>query len=148
MKATEVDRSKIKKTVDQMPQGFGVAVERKSYRKHQHGGFFGQLTEEQELLIDSRVKDMIEAGANRQEIRKKVDAILQEFGIEVLIKSKRQKLSSEQQTAVKQLLLEGASPTQTHHTVADLVSIDSVIDVAPSKKLSVKKLRLTTSRYS
>jgi len=126
----------------------GVAVERKSYRKHQHGGFFSQLTEEQELLIDSRVKDMIEAVANRQEIREKVDAILQEFGIEVLIKSKRQKSSSEQQTAVKQLLSEGASPTQTRQTVADLVSIDSAIDVALSKKLSVKKLRLTTSRYS
>jgi len=91
---------------------------------------------------------MIEAVANRQEIREKVDAILQEFGIEVLIKSKRQKSSSEQQTAVKQLLSEGASPTQTRQTVADLVSIDSAIDVALSKKLSVKKLRLTTSRYS
>ncbi len=79
-----------------MPQGFGVVVERKSYRKHQHGGFFSQLTEEQKLLIDSRVKDMIEADANHEEIRKKVDAILQEFGIEVSIKSKREKLSSEQ----------------------------------------------------
>jgi len=38
---------------------------------------------------------MREAGANRKEIRKQVDAILMKLGIEVPTKSKRQKLSSE-----------------------------------------------------
>ena len=41
------------------PRTFGLELpERKSHRKHQHGGFFDQLTEEQKLLIDSKVKDM------------------------------------------------------------------------------------------
>jgi len=145
MKAAEAGRSEIKKAVDQMLQDFGVELpERKSQRKHQHGGFFNQLTEEQKLLIDSKVKDMREAGANRKEIRKQVDAILKELGIEVPTKSKRQKLSSEQKAIIKQLLAEGASPTQIRQAVAELAIIDSAIATAPSKDLSVRKLRLTT----
>ena len=145
MKAAEADRSEIKKAVDLMLQGFGVELpERKGQRKHQHGGFFDQLTEEQKLLIDSKVKDMREAGANHKEIRKQVDAILKELGIEVPTKSKRQKLSSEQKAIIKQLLAEGASPTQIRQAVAELAIIDSAIATAPSKDLSVRKLRLTT----
>ena len=143
MKAAEADRSEIKKAVDLMLQGFGVELpERKGQRKHQHGGFFDRLTEEQKLLIDSKVKDMREAGVNRKEIRKQVDALLKELGIEVPTKSKRQKLSSEQQAIVKQLLVEGASPTQIRQAVADLAIIDSAIAAAPSKDSSVGNLRL------
>ena len=96
MKAAEANPFRNQKTVGLMLQGFSVELpERKSQGKHQGGGFFDPLTEEQKLRIDSKVKDMREAGANRKEIRKQVDAILMKLGIEVPTKSKRQKLSSE-----------------------------------------------------
>ncbi|MGD9401867.1 MAG: hypothetical protein PVF95_06335 [bacterium] len=48
-----------------------------------HGGFFGQMTEEQRGALHEKVEEMREAGADREEIREAVNAMLESWGIEV-----------------------------------------------------------------
>ena len=89
---------------------------------------------------------MREAGASRQEIRKQINAMLGELGIEVPAKSGKgrgQQLSSEQKAMVKQLLVKGTSPSKTRQALAEFAIIDSAV-AAPSRDSSVVKLRLTT----
>ena len=69
MREAEANCSEIKSTINQMLKAFGVEL-LESRRGHKHGGFFSQLTEEQKLQVDDKVKEMREAGASRQEIRK------------------------------------------------------------------------------
>ena len=147
MRAAEANRSEIKSTVNRMLEAFGVEPP-ESKKGHKRGGFFfDQLTEEQKLQIDGKVKEMREAGASRQEIRQQINATLIELGIEVPAKSGKgrgQQLSSEQKAMVKQLLAEGTSPTKIRQAVAELAIIDSAVAAAPSRDSLVVKLRLTT----
>lgn len=147
MREAEANRSEIKSTVNQMLEVFGVEP-LESKRGHKRGGFFfDQLTEEQKLQIDGKVKEMREAGASRQEIRQQINAILIKLGIEVPAKSGKgrgQQLSSEQKAMVKQLLAEGTSPSKIRQAIAELAIIDSAVAAAPSRDSSVVKLRLTT----
>ena len=56
MKAVEANPFRNQKAVGLMLQGFSVELpERKSQGKHQGGGFFDPLTEEQKLRTDSKV---------------------------------------------------------------------------------------------
>jgi len=113
MREAEANRSEIKSTVNRMLEAFGVEPP-ESKRGHKRGGFFfDQLTEEQKLQIDGKVKEMREAGASRQEIRQQINAILIKLGIEVPAKSGKgrgQQLSSEQKAMVKQLLAKELAP--------------------------------------
>ena len=147
MREAEANRSEIKSTVNRMLEAFGVEPP-ESKKGHKRGGFFfDQLTEEQKLQIDGKVKEMREAGASRQEIRQQINATLIELGIEVPAKSGKgrgQKLSSEQKAMVKQLLAKGTSPSKIRQAVAELAIIDSAVAAAPSRDSSVVKLRLTT----
>ena len=142
MREAEANRSEIKSTVNRMLEAFGVEPP-ESKKGHKRGGFFfDQLTEEQKLQIDGKVKEMREAGASRQEIRQQINATLIELGIEVPAKKGRgQQLSSEQKAMVKQLLAKGTSPAKIRQAVAELAIIDSA---APSRDSSVVELRLTT----
>ena len=130
-----------------MLEAFGVEPP-ESKKGHKRGGFFfDQLTEEQKLQIDGKVKEMREAGASRQEIRQQINATLIELGIEVPAKcgkGRGQQLSSEQKAMVKQLLAKGTSPTTIRQAVAELAIIDSAVAAAPSRDSSVVELRLTT----
>jgi len=147
MREAEANRSEIKSTVNRMLEAFGVEPP-ESKRGHKRGGFFfDQLTEEQKLQIDGKVKEMREAGASRQEIRQQINAILIKLGIEVPAKSGKgrgQQLSSEQKAMVKQLLAKGTSPSKIRQAIAELAIIDSAVAAAPSRDSSVVKLRLTT----
>ena len=147
MREAEANRSEIKSTVNRMLESFGVEPP-ESKRGNKRGGFFfDQLTEEQKLQIDGKVKEMREAGASRQEIRQQINATLIELGIEVPAKSGKgrgQQLSSEQKAMVKQLLAKGTSPTTIRQAVAELAIIDSAVAAAPSRDSSVVELRFIT----
>ena len=88
IREAEANCSEIKSTINQMLKAFGVEL-LESRRGHKCGGFFSQLTEEQKLQVDGKVKEMREAGASRQEIRKQINAMLVELGIEVPAKSEK-----------------------------------------------------------
>jgi len=146
MREAEANCSEIKSTINQMLKAFGVKP-LESRRGHKRGGFFSQLTEEQKLQVDSKVKEMRESGASRQEIRKQINAMLVELGIEVPAKSEKgrgQQLSSEQTAVVKQLLAKGTSPSKIHQALTELAIIDSAVAAAPSRDSSAVKLRFTT----
>ena len=146
MREAEANCSEIKSTINQMLKAFGVKP-LESRRGHKRGGFFSQLTEEQKLQVDGKVKEMREAGASRQEIRKQINAMLVELGIEVPAKSEKGRgpqLSSEQKAVVKQLLAKGTSPSKIHQALTELAIIDSAVAAAPSRDSSAVKLRFTT----
>ena len=80
LKAAEAKPEEIRQAVGQMLQGFGIdpAQGKGKGRKP-----FDQLTEEQKSQIDGKVKELRQAGANRQEIREQVNGMLEGFGLEV-----------------------------------------------------------------
>ena len=83
MKEAEATLEEIKQTVDQMMQDFGVdPIQRKGKGKGKGQNPFDQLTEEQKVQVDAKIKEMREAGADRREIRKQVHSMLEEFGLE------------------------------------------------------------------
>ena len=83
MKEAEAALEEIKQTIDQMMQDFGVnPTQRKGKGRAKRQNPFDQLTEEQKVQVDAKVKEMREAGADRREIRKQVHSMLEEFGLE------------------------------------------------------------------
>ena len=80
LKAAEAKPEEIRQAVGQMLQGFGIDP---TQRKGKGRKPFDQLTEEQKSQIDGKVKELRQAGANRQEIREQVNDMLEGFGLEV-----------------------------------------------------------------
>ena len=80
LKAAEAKPEEIRQSVGQMLQGFGIDP---TQRKGQGRKPFDQLTGEQKSQIDGKVKELRQAGANRQEIREQVNGMLEGFGLEV-----------------------------------------------------------------
>ena len=77
MRADGADRKEIRRQVNQMLIEFGID------QSAPFNKFFDQLTEEQKSQIDGKVKELRQAGANRQEVREQVNGMLEGFGLEV-----------------------------------------------------------------
>ena len=82
MKEAESTPKAIKQTVDQMIQNFGVEpTQRKGKGRAKRQNPLDQLTEEQKSHIDTKIKEMREAGTDRREIRNQVHSMLEGFGL-------------------------------------------------------------------
>ena len=84
LKAAEAKPEEIRQAVGQMLQDFGIdPAPGKGKKEGQGRKPFDQLTEEQKSQIDGKVKELRQAGANRQEVREQVNGMLEGFGLEV-----------------------------------------------------------------
>ena len=108
MKEAESTPKAIKQTVDQMMQNFGVEpTQRKGKGRAKRQNPLGQLTEEQKSHIDTKIKEMREAGANRDEIRKQMGTMLEGFGVD--ISQRKGKRKGKDQNTLDQLTEEQKS---------------------------------------
>ena len=138
MRANGADRKEIRKQVNQMLGEFGIE------QPAPFNKFFEQLTEEQKLQIDTKIKEMREAGENREVIKQQVHQMLNEFGIDIPSKvNGKCKLNSEQKERAEELMEKGIGEGEVQKALADLAIIDAVIAAAPQPTTELK-LRLTT----
>ena len=106
--------------------------------------FFEELTEEQKLQINTKIKEMREAGENREVIKQQVHQMLNEFGIDIPSKvNGKCKLNSEQKERAEELMEKGVGEGEVQEALADLAIIDAAIAAAPQPTTELK-LRLTT----
>ena len=61
----------------------GALVAKENFDKGPKFKFMQQLTEEQRTAVREKVKEMREAGASKEEIRKEIGTMLKEFGVEL-----------------------------------------------------------------
>ena len=108
MKEAESTSKAIKQTVDQMMQNFGVEpTQRKGKGRAKRQNPLDQLTEEQKSHIDTKIKEMREAGGNRSEIRKRMGAMLEGFGVD--LSQRKGKRKGQDQNPLDQLTEEQKS---------------------------------------
>ena len=108
MKEAESTPKAIKQTVDQMMQNFGVEpTQRKGKGRAKRQNPLDQLTEEQKSHIDTKIKEMREAGANRGEIRKQMGTMLEGFGVD--LSQRKGKRKGQDQNPLDQLTEEQKS---------------------------------------
>lgn len=137
MRADGADKKEIRRQINQMLIEFGID------QPAPFNKFFDQLTEEQKLQIDTKIKEMREAGENREVIKQQIHQTLNEFGIDTPAKvNGKCKLNSEQKERAQELMDKGADEGEVQEALADLAIIDAAIAAAPQPTAEAK-LRLT-----
>ena len=137
MRADGADKKEIRRQINQMLIEFGID------QPAPFNKFFDQLTEEQKLQIDTKIKEMREAGENREVIKQQIHQTLNEFGIDIPAKvNGKCKLNSEQKERAQELIDKGADEGEVQEALADLAIIDAAIAAAPQPTAEAK-LRLT-----
>ena len=83
MREAGATREEIQKARRGMLEGYGVELPENWGKRYGYGlDLHDSLTEEQQTALHEKVTEMKEAGAEREEIRKAVDTMLEEYGVE------------------------------------------------------------------